>query len=187
MVKYPLYINLPVTGSVRSVFPDKSNEIMKTVDLSWNNDAIESVCDGRRRPVHSRHRNCLGEDAYRNASAAAGTSFGADLGWFKVAGDCTLERNEMFHGLCFMVANDMVANNAAGLTSTLVAGVDDSACPAQCVTPRQWHTFANSLVLVVCPQLGWFPFIQSSCFTFPSRSELCWRRRLKNPRRSECE
>jgi hypothetical protein len=129
VVQYPLYLGLPVTGSVRTVL-DKSKEILKNVSLSWNNDFLVSICNEQRRPVPDNPHTCLAEESFKNSSAAAGTLFGADLGWFTVSADCKWN-NKNYQGLCFMIANDMVANNTAGLTSALVQSVDNGARPDQ--------------------------------------------------------
>lgn len=179
-------MGLPATGSVSQVLGDY--EIMKPINLSWNNKAMVNVCDGTP-PVYDAQDSCLADAAYHNASAAAGTAFGADLGWFTLVGDCgdiRLKENEKHSGLCFMLANDMVADNAAGIASTLVASVDSgipsavSLCPM--LTPVQTHTRCWCWL-----QLGSLPSTRSSCFGFRSRSEQCWRRSLKKQRRRECE
>jgi hypothetical protein len=126
-------MGLPATGGVRSILGTES-EIWKTVDLDWSYAGLSNICDASHTGAPPYGQTCVAEEVYRNSS------FGADLGWFTLNGDCEGPDNKGFQGLCFMLANDKIAPADDGITSTLLASADSrrsSSCP---VLSALWNT-----------------------------------------------
>ena len=126
-------MGLPATGGVRSILGTES-EIWKTVDLDWSYAGLSNICDASHAGAPPYGQTCVAEEVYRNSS------FGADLGWFTLNGDCEGPDNKGFQGLCFMLANDKIAAADDGITSTLLASADSrrsSSCP---VLSALWNT-----------------------------------------------
>lgn len=113
IVQYPLYMGLPATGNVNSIL---ETEIMKTVDLSWNYVGLSQIChDSHAWTTPHPDQTCVAGETYRNAS------FGADLGWFTLTGDCDVPGYE---GLCFILANGKISVSDNGVLSTLLDQMD---------------------------------------------------------------
>lgn len=120
IVKYPLYLGLPATGSVRQniVRSDIAGiSLTKQVELSWSYDGLSRICDDTLGSAPTHDKTCLAEETYRN------TSLGADLGWFTLKSTCPLDETN-FEGLCFILANDKIAATNNELTTTLLASAD---------------------------------------------------------------
>lgn len=114
VVQYPLYMGLPATGNVNSILNEA--EIMKTVDLSWNYAGLSQICDDSHTwTTPHPDQTCVAGGTYRNAS------FGADLGWFTLTGNCDVPHYE---GLCFILANDKVSVSENGVLATLLDQMD---------------------------------------------------------------
>lgn len=131
IVQYPLYMGLPATGGVRSVL-EESQDINKTVSLSWHNAGVSQICNDKHTGAPSVPQTCVAGETYRN------TSFGADLGWFTLNGDCEGSKGSAGHvkdykGLCFILANDKIAAADDGIASTLLAQADSRRSCCTCL------------------------------------------------------
>ena len=111
IVRYPLYLNLPQTGTVKTINDDP---IMVKTSLGYNNDDVEGICKHGRGAEPGM---CQAEQTWRN------TSMGADVGFFTLHGNCNMGSPG---GLCFILVNDMLAPSS-GLTSTILAQADNRA------------------------------------------------------------